>query len=292
MKIKRSGFTLLEILLVIGIIGILAAIVIIAINPSRSLAKSRDLQRKVGITEINKGLEQYYIDHGSYPTAITSELQGICNTGASATSTGFSCTGMVDLSMLVPTYLPSIPVDPTGVGYKVGFNSSRRIMLVADLTETVSPLIAIGTTTYSVIVGSCGVSGDITDADCWSTIANSLAYGPMGTNTNASESEASLNGKTNTAALYELDSSYEAAYHCYTLTEKGVPQGTWYLPSYAELSIGWNALDSGGFPSGYYWSSTEHWQYPTLYAWYLDTDNSTPMHSNGKEVPYSVRCLR
>jgi len=151
---NHNGFTLLEILLVIGIIGILAAIVIIAINPGRSLAKSRDLQRKVGITEINKGLEQYYIDNNQYPPTITSSLKSICVTGSSATSSGFSCGDLnqVDLSMLVPTYLPSIPVDPTGVGYKIGFNSSRRIILVADLTETVLPFIAIGTTTYPVVL--------------------------------------------------------------------------------------------------------------------------------------------
>ena len=166
-KHNSRGFTLLEILLVTGIIGILTAIVIIAINPGRSLAKARDVQRKVGITEINKGLEQYYIDHNQYPASLSGpigSLQGICNTGASATSTGINCIGMVDLSMLVPTYLPSIPIDPTGVGYKVGFNSSRRIMLVADLTETVSPLIAIGTTTYPVVAVAWTCGSTFTDS--------------------------------------------------------------------------------------------------------------------------------
>ena len=153
-QINHKGFTLLEILLVIGIIGILAAIVIIAINPGRSLAKSRDLQRKVGITEINKALSQYYIDNNQYPSTVTPYLTSICPTGSSATSSGFNCgdLGLIDLSMLVPTYLPSIPVDPTGVGYKIGLNTSRRIMLVANLTETVSPIIAIGTTTYPVVL--------------------------------------------------------------------------------------------------------------------------------------------
>jgi prepilin-type N-terminal cleavage/methylation domain-containing protein len=147
-QINHKGFTLLELLLVIGMVAILSGIVILALNPGRSLAKTRDLQRTVGISEINKALAQYYIDHGSYPPTLSLNIKSICNTGASATSTGFGCTvDTVDLSMLVPTYLPAIPVDPTGVGYQAGISSSRYIMLVANLTE-VSPIaIAIGTTT-------------------------------------------------------------------------------------------------------------------------------------------------
>jgi len=147
-QIKHKGFTLLELLLVIGMVAILSGIVILALNPGRSLAKTRDLQRTVGISEINKALAQYYIDHGSYPPTLAHNIKSICKTGASATSTGLGCgIDEVDLSMLVPAYLPAIPVDPTGAGYQAGISSSRHIMLVANLTE-VSPIaIAIGTTT-------------------------------------------------------------------------------------------------------------------------------------------------
>ena len=57
---KTRAFTLLEILLVVGIIAILAGIVIIAINPSRQLAQVRNSQRISDIKQINNAMIQYY----------------------------------------------------------------------------------------------------------------------------------------------------------------------------------------------------------------------------------------
>ena len=173
---NQKAFTLLEILLVVGIIAILAGIVIIAINPANSLARTRDLQRKIGIAEINKALTQYYIDKGQYPPSLGSTtVKGICVTGT-ATS-GVDCTNQVDLSPLVPNYLAAIPTDPTGVGYQIGLNSSSHVMIIANLTETVSPLIAIGTTTYAVIADTNpnitlgdGSVGNPFQVDNWSQI--------------------------------------------------------------------------------------------------------------------------
>ena len=150
--LKSRGFTLLEILLVVGIISLLAGIIIMAINPGKMLAKARDTQRKVGVMELNKALTQYYIDKGHFPSTLSNELKGVCVTGdnASSTEAGISCVGSVDLSMLVPTYLPSIPVDPSGSGYEAGIGDTGKTMLVAPLTEGGPPIIAIGTTTVDV----------------------------------------------------------------------------------------------------------------------------------------------
>ncbi len=74
---QNKGFTLLEILLVIAAIGILAAIVLVAINPNRQIAQARNTVRQADINTIQKAVEQYLIENGSYPSSITTQHQDI-----------------------------------------------------------------------------------------------------------------------------------------------------------------------------------------------------------------------
>ena len=55
LKEKKNGFTLIEVLLVVAIIGILAAIVIIAINPRKQLGDPNDATRRADVTTILNG---------------------------------------------------------------------------------------------------------------------------------------------------------------------------------------------------------------------------------------------
>jgi prepilin-type N-terminal cleavage/methylation domain-containing protein len=178
-KNKHSGFTLLEILLVVGIISLLAGIVIVAINPGRQLAQVRNTQRQANLTEINKAIQQYYIDKGFYPasTTLTTTLTEICATGASSSpAAGFTCTSLINLSELVPTYMVSMPADPAGAsstlsliptayansngtGYKVAKNSANKIALSAPLAE-LGRAVEIGTTTATIPAGARIVSGE------------------------------------------------------------------------------------------------------------------------------------
>ena len=127
-RVQKKGFTLLEILLVIAAIGILAAIVLVAINPNRQLALVRDATRSSDVNNIKKALEQYSIDNGGqYPESIpTGSYKDICQTGANSVDQGTVESNCVDLRLLVPTYIASIPTDPTGGTYKVGINSSNN----------------------------------------------------------------------------------------------------------------------------------------------------------------------
>jgi len=138
-KNKRKGFTLLEILLVIAAIGILAAIVLVAINPTRQIAQVRNAQRRSDINAIYKALEQYLIDNKTYPTDITDSKKVICDTGSKTTADTLApidCTGKADLRVLVPTYIAAIPKDPSGGVYEVYRNpANNRIGIEAPDSE-------------------------------------------------------------------------------------------------------------------------------------------------------------
>lgn len=64
-KQKQSGFTIVELLIVIVIIGILAAITIVAFNGSQ--ARARDAGRIAKVKSIEKAIALYYTDNGTYP---------------------------------------------------------------------------------------------------------------------------------------------------------------------------------------------------------------------------------
>ena len=124
---KEKGFTLLEILLVIAAIGILAAIVIVAINPTQQLGKARNAERQSEVNTISNAIYQYFIDEGVFPGGLntasaltdldistinlndgTDIVTGACGLTVTATSTNY-----VNLSSLTPDYIGSLPTDPS-----------------------------------------------------------------------------------------------------------------------------------------------------------------------------------
>lgn len=95
MKKNKSGFTLLEILVVIGIIIVLVGMVTSSYSTAQK--KARDSKRQSDLKMIQNAMEQYYSICGyQYPTDISHGI--VCPTGSIAIIT-------------------SIPVDPLTTPY-------------------------------------------------------------------------------------------------------------------------------------------------------------------------------
>jgi prepilin-type N-terminal cleavage/methylation domain-containing protein len=63
---KSKGFTLVELLIVIVVIGILATLVIVTFSGIQQ--RARDTQRQTDINAIQGHMEAYYAQNGTYPT--------------------------------------------------------------------------------------------------------------------------------------------------------------------------------------------------------------------------------
>lgn len=91
------GFTIVELLIVIVVIGILAAITIVAFTGIQT--RARDAERSSEAAAIMKAVEMYRADNGSYPLQSGGNENSGYNTGGLAT-------------FLVPKYMGSLPADP------------------------------------------------------------------------------------------------------------------------------------------------------------------------------------
>ena len=107
-KQGEKGFTLIELLVVIAIIGILATIVLVALNNARG--RARDARRQSDIRQFSLALEMYYNDNARYPTSASQTLSG-SHAAVTAIKTA--------------TYFPEFTgFDPQGAGYGWRDNTS------------------------------------------------------------------------------------------------------------------------------------------------------------------------
>lgn len=93
----KRGFTLVELLIVIGLLGAIALIVIAAINPIEQANRARDARFRADGAQIISAIDRYFASHSSFPwmdvsgstldtedefdyTSAGSEAVGLCGT--------------------------------------------------------------------------------------------------------------------------------------------------------------------------------------------------------------------
>ncbi|HVT01056.1 MAG TPA: type II secretion system protein [Patescibacteria group bacterium] len=68
------GFTLIELVVSIGILAIFSTFLVAVLNPFEQFKKAADTQRKSDLAQIQRGLEAYYQDFGKYPDASSNKI--------------------------------------------------------------------------------------------------------------------------------------------------------------------------------------------------------------------------
>ncbi len=109
---NRKGFTLIEMLVVIAIIGLLSSIIVIGLGSARSQA--RDARRMADVKEIQNYVEQNFVPGTGYPPAL-------------------------------PASMPKDPLNNNPYGYEVCGTSNNEYYIAATL-EKAPPVGQTGST--------------------------------------------------------------------------------------------------------------------------------------------------
>jgi len=125
----KKGFTLLELLIVIGILAILSTTMILVLNPAEILRKTRDSRRMTDLVTLRDAINYYLTDVTSPSIGATAtsynnvSISVSCTSFAgAATSTAQTVdgTGWIPInftSMAGGSLIPSLPLDPNPTAY-------------------------------------------------------------------------------------------------------------------------------------------------------------------------------
>lgn len=149
-------------MLVIGIIGALASIVIVAINPTKQLCDAENAKRTAMQREMTSALFQYIISTSDLPPNIPTTLETakqICRAGV---PTGDTC---VNLDALVPDYVAALPIDEsetdtTLTGYKVYANVGRPTVVAVHYGVCAGATVAANNASASSQASAGGDGGN------------------------------------------------------------------------------------------------------------------------------------
>ena len=309
--IYSKAFTIVELLVVIVVIGILAAITIVAYVGVNQKAVASSLQSD--LTGASRQLELYKVDHGQYPTDMveTPADSGIyCPTGPEDPRYCVKTSSGNEFVYASPSPYSTYTLDATQTSSATTYsitNSTGPVLGSSIPPEPPIPTVTIGTQTWMQYNLDVGTRIDGATAQANNSTVEKWCYNN------------DPNNCTTYGGLYQWDEMME-----YTTTEgiQGICPDDFHLPTNAEYTtlttylggepVAGEKMQSGGTSgfngllggrniylswanfggSGFFWSSTSNGG-PS--GWSRDLYLSyAPVTSSATDAAYgfSVRCLK
>ena len=155
---ERKGFTMIEVLIVVAIIGILTSILVANYNEARK--NSRDKIRKSDLKSLQLAVELYKAQYGQYP-AQGCGTSGAQFAGPGPTTVGWAASCDDYISGLAPQFVPALPKDPNqenvdNTGYYYAVDASRQSYKIMATLSVESNLITAYTDEFSRFPRDCG----------------------------------------------------------------------------------------------------------------------------------------
>lgn len=135
-----KGFTLIEILIVIGLIAVLAAVTIIALNPTASFVKTRDSERNSELAQLHTAMNRMVADNNGSTAGMTSGGNPVPTCAATvlaAHGVNFRTTSVYPTLTFLGLIPTNVPVnDPVGnADYKICNPGGGVYTLFAPVNE-------------------------------------------------------------------------------------------------------------------------------------------------------------
>lgn len=171
-KKTQHGFTLLELLVVIGIIALIVSVIVPNLLGARE--RARDAQKKAGLHELKNALRLFYNDYQRYPLSVvqgsnieackTNPFDGI-HTVYCASSSCFFAGAAACSDAAATVYMKSLPdFNGTATGQDWNYYSAGgdKFCLTTTLANTADSDLGISQS-------RCTTQGSCTNAQCGTT---------------------------------------------------------------------------------------------------------------------------